>query len=251
MKDMLARGTCDRMGKHIKCDKVIDFAPHVVNGNNSLNHKEESMEMKRAKWIVVTGLDGSGKTHLVHRLADYFQSKGLKVVTAHLPYDTHLQKDILPILTDRYSDRLLFALDNRIVAEKIRTWMSEYDVIISQRGWLDSYVHGACQDYSYEFINELNGFDELPQADTMIHLVAQAYVAYQRIKDDPDADKFETLRYIQKQEIMTRRAYQDLVSRHADMYPMFNAENTLIDTTYLTMDDTYEAAMKFLTSIGY
>ncbi len=223
----------------------------IVTSNNTYSTTKEESIMK-AKWLVVTGLDGTGKTALVHNLAKYYEEKGLRVITAHLPFDTHLQQDILPILTDRYSDRLLFALDNHIVAEKIRGWLNEYDIIISQRGWMDSYVHGACQDYSYEFINELNDFEHLPQADVMIHLVAQAAVAYERIKDDPDGDKFETPRYIQKQEIMTRRGYQDLVfNRHPDMYPLFGAKNTLIDTTDVSIESTFHMAIAYLESISF
>ena len=43
------------------------------------------VEEHKAVWIVVTGLDGSGKTNLVNNLAEYYRGKGLRVKTAHLP----------------------------------------------------------------------------------------------------------------------------------------------------------------------
>ena len=205
----------------------------------------------KTKWIVVTGLDGSGKTHLVKSLEDHYKNKGLKVTSLHLPNDIHLQKDVLPVLNDPYSDRLLFALDNRIVAARINQWLMEqkYDIIISQRGWLDSYVHGRCQGFDYEFINGLNRFQDLPKADIMIHLVADAKIAYDRIKDDPDADKFEYLKYIVKQEKMTRQAYEDLMNEDPGMYPLFGAKNILIDTTEITIAETFKKAIDFLESL--
>lgn len=203
-----------------------------------------------AKWIVVTGLDGSGKTHLVEALAEHYRTQGLKVQTAHLPFDKHLGTEVLPILKHSYSDRLLFALDNRIFAAKLEEWLTKYDIIISQRGWFDSYVHGAVKGYSYSFIGQLNRIEELPACDVMIHLVATARVAYARIKDDPDGDKFEYPSYIFKQELETRRGYQELIDRNLDLYEFFNARNTLIDTTDITIPETYEKALAFLKRIG-
>ena len=85
------------------------------------NIEEKVKKSKREKgipyWIVVTGLDGSGKTNLVGNLAKYYRSVGFKVKTAHLPYDCYLQQQLLPKLNSSYADRLLFALDNWSFAE--------------------------------------------------------------------------------------------------------------------------------------
>ena len=220
-------------------------------GINGSVLKEDNMPKGKAKWIVVTGLDGSGKTHLVEDLANYYRNKGLKVKTAHLPYDKHLGTKVLPKLKMSYSDRLLFALDNHIFAAQLEEWMSEYDIIISQRGWFDSFVHGAVQGYSYSFIGQLNRIEELPVCNVMIHLVASASVAYARIKDDPDGDKFEYPSYIRTQELETRRGYQELIERNLDLYPFFKVHNTLIDTSNLTMEETFELSKKFLQSINF
>ena len=93
---------------------------------------------------------------------------------------------------------MLFALDNRLFGTELRKIQDsgEYDFVITQRCFLDSFVHGAVQGFSYEFIEELNRFSDLPRTDILIHLVAEAQVAYQRIMDDPDADKFEYPEYI-------------------------------------------------------
>ena len=219
--------------------------------HQNCNSKGGHTKMK-AKWIVVTGLDGSGKTNLVNSLAEHYRAKGLNVATAHLPYDVHLQTEILPKLKHSYSDRLMFALDNHIFAAELEGWLYKYDVIISQRGWFDSFVHGAVQGFDYSFIANLNRVEELPKCDVMIHLVANAATAFARIKEDPDADKFEYPSYIYKQEMETRRGYQELVvEKNPDLFAFKDAKNILIDTTDITMDETYQKALAFLEKIGY
>ena len=198
-------------------------------------------------WIVVTGLDGSGKTNLVNNLAEYYRSLGFRVETAHLPYDKYLQTELLPKLNSSYADRLLFALDNWSFAEELKRM--DVDIIISQRGWLDSFVHGAVKDFTYSFIASLNRVDELPECDVMIHLCANSEIAYRRIKDDPDADKFEFPAYIRKQEASTRQAYQDIISGDPDLVAFFQAKNLFIDTSNITIKETFAKAKRFLNDI--
>ena len=202
----------------------------------------------KTKWIVVSGLDGSGKTTLVANLNAWLTERKFNVKTSRLPYDEHLVKDLLNVSNDPYTDRMLFALDNRIFAEHFKKWKNsnEYDFIITQRGFLDSFVHGAVQGYSYSWIAELNRIQDLPKCDVIIHLVAEAKIAYDRIKDDPDADKFEYIEYIRRQERETRRAYQEICAGNEDLEAFKKSKHIYIDTTGLTTEETFEIAKKKL-----
>lgn len=204
---------------------------------------------KKLLWIVVSGLDGSGKTTLVENLQKWMiEEKKLRVQRSRLPHDKHLVQDLLNESKNRYTDRMIFALDNRIFAEKFAEWeqSGEYDVLVTQRGFLDSYVHGAVQGYSYSWISEFNQISDLPKCHVIIHLVAEAETAYQRIKDDPDADKFEYIEYIRKQEIETRRAYKAVTTGNVDMVHFKDCINIYIDTTQLTTDEVFEIVKKRL-----
>lgn len=206
---------------------------------------------EKAKWVVVTGLDGSGKTTLVDNLVTWFQEKGYKVMRDRFPHDRYLVKDLLNKSHDRYTDRLLFSLDNRLFGTELqeRIDSGEYDVIITQRGFLDSFVHGAVQGYSYSWIAELNQIADLPKCDVMLHMVCEARTAYARIRNDPDADKFEYPAYIDKQERETRRAYAELVSgTNPDLEYFSNAQNFYIDTTQMSVEEVFELAKKKLES---
>ena len=222
-----------------------------LGSNINSNMKGDKKMSKKAEWLVITGLDGSGKTHLVEDLATYYRSKGLRVQTAHLPFDKHLGIEVLPKIKSSYADRLLFALDNYVFSAKLEEWQSEYDLIISQRGFFDSFVHGAVQGYSYGYIARLNQIENLQCPEVMIHLVASAATAYARIKDDPDADKFEYPAYIRTQELETRRGFDELVHGNDDLFAFAKAKNHLIDTTWLSMEETFEQAKAYLNRIGF
>lgn len=209
---------------------------------------------KNTLWVVVTGLDGSGKTSLVDNLAGWFSNeKNFKVMRDRFPHDRYLVKDLLNKSKDRYTDRLLFALDNRLFGTELREIISscEYDVVITQRGFLDSFVHGAVQGFSYSWIGELNQFSDLPKCDIMIHMVCEARTAYSRICDDPDADKFEYPAYIDKQERETRKAYAEVVSENnLDLEHFKDSKNIYIDSTQMSIEEVFEFAKKKLEELN-
>lgn len=205
------------------------------------------------KWIAVTGLDGSGKTTLVDNLQKFFEEKGLRVKRSRSPHDVYLTKELLNVSHDAYTDRMIFVLDNRILGTRIEEWekSGEYDIILTQRCFFDSFVHGAVQGFSYEEIERLNRTVDLPRVDYMIHLCADAEVAYARIQADPDADKFEYPAYIRVQERETRRAFVELEKKNSGLVAFHACKNSFIDTTDLTTAETFELAKKRLAGMNF
>lgn len=204
-------------------------------------------------WMSVCGLDGSGKSTLVAKLGKRMTELGMRVKTSRLPHDRYLVNDLLNVSNDPYTDRMLFALDNRLFAERFKGWQNsgEYDVILTQRCFLDSYVHGAVQGFDYAWISELNRINDLPKCQIIIHLVAEAETAYARIKDDEDADKFEYIEYIRKQERETRRCYYEVTHGNRDLEHFSDAVHIYVDTTQMSTDETFEYVVKRLTEIGF
>lgn len=210
--------------------------------------------MKKGLWIVITGLDGTGKTTLKKNLVGYFKTRNLRVKDFKFPYDKHLL-DLLNNTVgdgrpwqDNYTDQMLFTLDNRIVGTVlVRDWRESNDVLVSQRGYIDSFVHGRCRGFDYNTTDRLMRTNELERCDVMIHLNAQPDVAFDRIKEDPNADKFEIPEYIKRQAFETSEAYYQLRDEENPALSAFrNIPNIYIDTSELTTQQTFLTAVREL-----
>ena len=161
-----------------------------------------------APWIAVTGLDGSGKTDLVRRLALNFKARSFR-----LPYHEFVKEGLRRSgggtpFGDVYTDRLIMAADARLTNYRIRDWRRRHSLLVSQRHWLDNFVFGAVQGWSYAETDTLLRTAELECPSAAIFLVADPEVAFKRICTDPDADKFETPTFIRDQYRETLRLYR-------------------------------------------
>lgn len=198
----------------------------------------------KAIWIEITGLDGSGKTTFKNELFNYLKKEQKKVHQFRMPYNDF----VLPALNvsgngkplaDNYTDQLIFALDYRLTNYKIIQWKKEYEVIISQRGIIDAYVHGVVRGFGYDQISELLKIKELEMPTIVIHMNANPTVAFNRIKNDINADKFETEEYINEQYLMTEKVYQDIIKSSEKLEFVQNAKHIYIDTTNITTEECF------------
>ena len=213
--------------------------------------------MKKGLWIVITGLDGTGKTTLKNNIVGLLRGSNLRVKDFKFPYDKHLL-DLLNNVVgggrpwqDNYTDQMLFTLDNRVVGTTlVKEWRATNDVLVSQRGYIDSFVHGKCRGYSYAEVDSLMRTNELERCDVMIHLNAEAKIAFDRIKEDPDADKYERPEYIKKHAAETSLAYKELLAGNPDLAAFRNIPNIYIDTTALTTYETYMRAVDELKKLN-
>ncbi len=196
-------------------------------------------------YVVITGLDGAGKTGLMLKL-----SSALNATTLHLPN----LPSTLKLLNlsgngtqygDTWTDRLIFALDNRLSNYKIQSMLKDNDTLLSQRGWMDSLIHGAVQGYDYEEMLKLNRITELTKPDATIYLVCEPSIAWSRVKDHKNRDKYESLDYLKKQCSQTIDFYNQAGSGDLDY---FDEKRYLIDTSSLTPAEVYSNALRWLKS---
>lgn len=203
-----------------------------------------------APWIVVTGLDGSGKTTLTYKLIERFGGHLFR-----LPYHNFVKQSLKlsghgTPFGDVHTDRLLFAADARLTNYLIRAWRKQYPRLISQRGWPDNFIFAAVQGVSYETTAMMLKPEELERPDAMICLNADPKVAYERIRHDASRDKYETLEFIITQQRETQR-FHDATGTGMPILAAFEGiPEIVIDTTSFTTEQVFDRAIEFLRDVG-
>jgi thymidylate kinase len=199
-----------------------------------------------APWIVVTGLDGSGKTGLVRRLAQRFDAHSFR-----LPYHDFVKEGLRRSgdgtqFGDVHTDRLILAADARLTHYRIRDWRRQHALLVSQRAWMDNFVFAAVQGCSYAETDALLGTRELERPSAAIFLIAEPEIGFSRICNDPDGDKFETREFMREQYKETLRLYRGFQEAHPDLAAFHNIPAHLIDTSRLDEEAVFRAAESFL-----
>jgi thymidylate kinase len=206
-------------------------------------------ENAKSPWVVVSGLDGSGKTTLATGLARKMGARFFR-----LPFHDFVKPGITRSgdgtqFGDVHTDRLLFAADARLTHYLIRDWRAQGIPLVSQRAWMDTYVFSSVQGVSYEETAEMLRPQELERPSAIIYLVAKAEVAYDRIKNDPHGDKYETLPFMRVQHKETVDFYEAVRAGRPLLAPFRDIPAILIDTTHLSTSQTFERGAQFVDSL--
>ncbi len=200
-------------------------------------------------FIVVTGLDGSGKTGVMHDIAAELEPN---VDTLHLPHDARLREMMeltssRDIRDDSWTDRLMYILDNRLADRTIRATLASCRHIVAQRGWMDSLIHGELAGYSYEDVAHALRPEELTKPDASIYMVCDPETAWERVKDDAQKDRWEVPEYL-------RRQYNETVAFYErageGVLECFDEPRVLIDTTHQTPKEVTDVATAWLRAQG-
>jgi thymidylate kinase len=207
------------------------------------------MDRDTAPWIVVTGLDGSGKSTLVRALARERGARPFRL-PHHRFVKTYLSdtRDS-PDWADVHTDRLVFAADARLTNREIAQWRRERKVLVSQRGWMDNYIFGAAQGVGYEQTDTLLRTAELERPQAIIYMIAEPEAAFERIRWDPDGDKFETLEFMQRQHRETLRFYQSVRDGLPILSPFSGIPDLFVDTTGMRKAEVFHKATQFLDTV--
>ena len=228
-----------------------DISRALDDRSSTARQPQCAVRSTSSPWIVVTGLDGAGKTTLVRRLESCFAASRFR-----LPYHDFVR----PCLArsgagepfgDIQTDRLLFSLDARLANYQIRDWRREGRTLISQRGWMDNFIFGAVQGLSYRQTDEMLRSCELERPSAHIFLVSNPSIAFERIRNDPDRDKYETADFLVIQYVETLRFFDQSLGNHPDLKSFAGIPTILIDTSIKTPEQVYDAAREFLVDTGF
>lgn len=155
----------------------------------------------RGKLIVITGIDGSGKTVQTKLLGERLLKEGYPAVVTDFPHygKTFFADMVTRYLTGEFGSAhtvspylaaLLYAGDRWECKEQIETWLNEGKIIVSNRYVCDNMAHqGGKLGFSPERERFFLWLDKLehqvfciPRSDLNILLYVPADIAYQLIE---------------------------------------------------------------------
>jgi len=155
-------------------------------------------------FIVLDGIDGSGKGEQIKKLEKYLASLGAKVLVTREPSDSKYGKEIRKILKTEKDplankEKLLqlYVKDREEHLKKeIEPFLKKDGVVICDRYYYSTIVYQACQGVPVEQIVLLNEGFTTPDIAFILDLPAE--VALERIGKVREIEKFEKLEFMKK-----------------------------------------------------
>lgn len=208
---------------------------------------------RQTKFISITGQDGAGKTSLRDGLAQYYADQGKVVVTAKSPCDKHIVHLLNNAISqggyeDPYTEELLFSFCDGLLSNYMQQINGRVDYFVCQRGPMDQYAHGVTRSgKDFKTIYEVQKPERLAKFDAYVHLNCNPKVAWERIKEDDDKDRYEFPDYFARQTVNTRKLYECIVAGNEPELAFLRlSKNYYIDTTEMSIDEVLKVTIKFL-----
>ncbi|MEM5879368.1 MAG: dTMP kinase [Candidatus Aenigmatarchaeota archaeon] len=162
--------------------------------------------MPKGVFIVLEGIDGSGKSSQSKLLFDFLQKNKIPAILTHEPTDG----DIGSLLTNKYLkevdlplvDAFLFAADREEHLKKIVIpALEQGKIVISDRYYHSTLAYQQAQGLELEFLLELN--KKFIKPDLTIIIDLEPEIAVERIEKDKnrkmeDRKKFEKVEFLKK-----------------------------------------------------
>jgi dTMP kinase len=147
------------------------------------------MELKKGLYIIIEGIDGSGKTTFAKNLQKHLEDQGLSVVLTKQPGGTEIGQKLREILqyqkgVSKKTDFLLFAADRaQNISEIVIPSLDQKKVVISDRSGYSSLAYqGYAKGLDLEFIKTVNAWaTNNIEPDIIFYLKLDLKTAMERI----------------------------------------------------------------------
>ncbi len=228
------------------------FLPDIVRSDGSLD-LSTLPQTKNTFFISVTGQDGSGKTNLRDGLAAYLSEQGKTVITAKSPCDKYLVQLLNHAISqngyeDWYTEQMLFSFADGLLSNYMQQLYGHCDFFLCQRGPIDQYAHGVTRSgKNYAQIYAIQRPERLAKFQLYIHLNCKANVAWSRICEDENKDRYEYPAYFEKQVENTRKLFKDIVEgKQKELEFLRKSDHYYVDTTYMTIEEVLQKVVSML-----
>ncbi|MFH1977971.1 MAG: dTMP kinase [Candidatus Aenigmatarchaeota archaeon] len=159
----------------------------------------------RGKFIVIEGIDGSGKGTQTDLLVKFLEDRGIKTKTIHYPehgnpigdfiYDFLKKKFDL----NRITQFLMYTADMTKDVEKIEQWLEEGYYVIADRYFTTTLAYQGLHLFSLEDCLPLPKIFNMTKADMVVYLKITPDTSLARKSQQKEMDRFEEDKEFQSQ----------------------------------------------------
>jgi dTMP kinase len=193
---------------------------------------------ERGTYVVVEGVDGSGKTELAARLVPPLLRRGRSVSSFRCPTDRFLRGEHARLgKTDRLAAALCFTVDRALLRPEVEAALDQGDVVIQDRSFYSTlaYEAPALTGDQWRELERIERTLSL-EPDLVLYLDAPVETAIRRIQESGQPDAVEDAVYLER----VRGKFDQ----------MFQAPRWVRIDSRGTPDNTVAQAMNALLSAG-
>jgi dTMP kinase len=155
---------------------------------------------QRGLYVVVEGIDGTGKTELATRLVPPLLSRGHSISSFREPTDKFLRDQFTRILhSDSLAAALCLTVDRAMLRPQIDSALEHGDVVVQDRSYYSTlaYHYPGLADEAYRELERIEQTLAL-EPDLLLYLDAPVDLALKRVEGQGRRDPFEDEPYIVK-----------------------------------------------------
>lgn len=192
----------------------------------------------RGTYVVIEGIDGTGKTELAARLVPPLLGRGHSISSFREPTDKFLRSEFTRLSkVDSFAAALCFTVDRALLRPLIERALDMGDLVIQDRSFYSTLAY-QYPGLSSEVWREVDRIERevAIEPDLVLYLDAPVDVAMKRVESHSQRDAFEDEPYLTK----VKRKFEQMFQ--PPRWVRINANGTA--------DETLQQAMNALLAIG-
>lgn len=155
---------------------------------------------ERGTYVVIDGIDGTGKTALAGRLVKPLIQRGHSVASFHEPRDRFLQRQYQRLTrVDSFAAALCLTADRSLIRPEVEGALEMGDVVVQDRSFYSTlaYQHPVLDNDSWRELERIEKALAL-EPDLVLYLDAPAELAIRRIENSSERNPLEDEPYLAK-----------------------------------------------------
>ncbi len=155
---------------------------------------------ERGTYVVIEGIDGTGKTGLSTRLVSPLLSRGHSISSFREPTDKYLRSEFARLIkTDSFAAALCFTVDRALLRPQIEFALEHGDVVLQDRSYYSTlaYQYPGLPDDSWRELARIEQALAL-EPDLILYLEAPVDMAIRRVESGGIRDSVEDEPYLKK-----------------------------------------------------